>query len=119
MREPHAGKLVWNPAVFGYQMETSDDTTFDERDSAPFVPKCVIVDESYDWKGEPGRRTAAWNDIIFYEAHVKGFTKLNPAVPEPLRGTYAGLGHKSEPHRVCRRPFRLSHAATAGSSSIA
>ena len=91
----HAGKLVWNPAVFGYQMETADDTTFDERDSAPFIPKCVIVDESYDWKGEPGRKTAPWNDTIFYEAHVKGFTKLNPAIPEPLRGTYAGLGHKS------------------------
>jgi isoamylase len=91
----HAGKLVWNPAVFGYQMETADDTTFDERDSAPFIPKCVIVDESYDWKGEPGRKTAPWNDTIFYEAHVKGFTKLYPAIPEPLRGTYAGLGHKS------------------------
>jgi isoamylase len=91
----HAGKLVWNPAVFGYKMESGDDTTFDERDSAPFVPKCVVVDESYDWKGEPGRKTAAWDDTIFYETHVKGFTKLNLTVPENLRGTYAGLGQKS------------------------
>jgi isoamylase len=91
----HAGKLIWNPAVFGYKMETGDDTTFDERDSAPFVPKCVVVDESYDWKGEPGRKTAPWDDTIFYETHVKGFTKLNPQVPEHLRGTYAGLGQKS------------------------
>ena len=91
----HAGKLTWNPAVFGYKMETGDDTTFDERDSAPFMPKCVVVDESYDWKGEPGRKTAAWDDTIVYETHVKGFTKLNPAVPEPLRGTYAGLGQEA------------------------
>jgi isoamylase len=90
----HAGKLVWDPAVFGYKMESGDDTTFDDRDSAPFVPRCVVVDESYDWKGEPGRKTAAWDDTIFYETHVKGFTKLNPAVPENLRGTYAGLGQK-------------------------
>ena len=91
----HAGKLTWNPAVFGYKMETGDDTTFDERDSAPFMPKCVVVDESYDWKGEPGRKTAPWDDTIVYETHVKGFTKLNPAVPEPLRGTYAGLGQEA------------------------
>jgi isoamylase len=91
----HAGKLIWNPAVFGYKMETGDDTTFDERDSAPFVPKCVVVDENYDWKGEPGRKTVPWDDTIIYETHVKGFTKLNPNIPENLRGTYAGLAQKS------------------------
>jgi isoamylase len=91
----HAGKLIWNPAVFGYQMETGDDTTFDERDSAAFMPKCVVVDQSYDWMGEPGRKTAPWDDTIIYETHVKGFTKLNPAVPKKLRGTYAGLGHEA------------------------
>ncbi|GAB6842943.1 glycogen operon protein [Methylorubrum rhodinum] len=91
----HSGKLTWNPAVFGYVMESGDDTTFDERDSAPFVPKCVIVDPSFDWAGEPGRRPVPWDDTIFYETHVKGFTKLNPDVPEALRGTYAGLGQKA------------------------
>jgi isoamylase len=91
----HAGKLTWNPAVFGYKMETGDDKTFDERDSAPFMPKCVVVDESYDWRGEPGRKTGPWDDLIIYEAHVKGFTKLDPSVPEELRGTYAGLGHEA------------------------
>jgi glycogen operon protein len=88
----HAGRLTWNPAVFGYQMETSDDLTFDERDSAPFVPKCVVVDPNFDWLGEPGRIKTPWDRAIIYEAHVKGLTKLHPAVPEHLRGTYAGLG---------------------------
>ena len=90
----HAGKLTWNPAVFGYKMETGDDTTFDDRDSATYVPKCVVVDQNYDWRGEPGRKTTPWDDLVIYEAHVKGFTKLHPAVPEEIRGTYAGLGHE-------------------------
>ncbi|MCB8874557.1 glycogen debranching protein GlgX [Acidisoma silvae] len=91
----HTGDLTWNPAIFGYQMESGDDTTFDERDSAPFMPKCVVVDPGFDWKGEPNRHPVAWDHTILYETHVKGFTKLHPDVPEKQRGTYAGLGHKS------------------------
>ncbi len=90
----HAGELIWNPAIFGYQMETMDDLTFDERDSAPYVPKCVVVDPNFDWQGEPGRIKTPWDRTIIYEAHVKGFTKLHPAVPGKLRGTYAGFGSK-------------------------
>jgi len=88
----HAGRLEWNPAVFGYQMESQDDLTFDERDSAPFVPKSVVVDPNFDWKGEPAHKHAPWDDTILYEMHVKGFTQRHPAVEERLRGTYAGLG---------------------------
>jgi glycogen operon protein len=88
----HAGRLEWNPAVFGYRMESQDDLTFDERDSAPFVPKSVIVDPNFDWKGESARKHVPWDDTILYELHVKGFTRRHPAVAERLRGTYAGLG---------------------------
>ncbi|MBC7576221.1 MAG: glycogen debranching protein GlgX [Tardiphaga sp.] len=88
----HAGQLEWNPAVFGYKMETGDDTTFDERDSAPFMPKCVVVDKNFDWTGEAGRQNVPWDQTIVYEVHVKGFTKQHPDVPEALRGTYAGFG---------------------------
>jgi isoamylase len=88
----HAGRLEWNPALFGYQMESGDDLTFDERDSAPFVPRCVVVDPNFDWHGQPRGRPVPWDRTIVYETHVKGFTKLNPNVPEHLRGTYAGLG---------------------------
>ena len=90
----HTGELTWDPAVFGYQMESGDDTTYDERDSAPFVPKCVVVDPGFDWKGEPNRHPIAWDHTVIYETHVKGFTKLHPGVPEELRGTYAGMGRK-------------------------
>ncbi|MBW4050091.1 MAG: glycogen debranching protein GlgX [Proteobacteria bacterium] len=87
----HAGRLEWNPAVFGYRMESQDDLSFDERDSAPFVPKSVVVDPDFDWKGEPARKHVPWDDTIIYEIHVKGFTQRHPAVEERLRGTYAGL----------------------------
>src|SRR5271156_4813058 len=90
----HLGELKWNPAVYGYKMESGDDTTFDERDSAPFMPKCIVVDPGFDWKGQPLHRQIPWDDTIIYETHVKGFTKLHPGVPQRLRGTYAGLGSK-------------------------
>ncbi|WP_315831024.1 glycogen debranching protein GlgX [Bradyrhizobium prioriisuperbiae] len=90
----HAGQLTWNPAVFGYKMESGDDLTFDERDSAPFMPKCVVVDPDYDWQGEAGRLNRPWDQTIIYETHVKGFSKLHGGVPEKLRGTYAGFGQQ-------------------------
>jgi isoamylase len=62
----HTSELEWNPAIFGYQMESGDDTTYDERDSAPFVPKCVVVDPGFDWKGEPNRNPVAWDHTILY-----------------------------------------------------
>jgi glycogen operon protein len=90
----HIGELVWDPAIFGYIMETGDDLTFDERDSAPFIPKCIVVDPNFDFTGERAHRYIPWADTIIYEAHVKGFTQLRDDVPEHLRGTYAGLGQK-------------------------
>ena len=88
----YSGHLEWNPALFGYQMESGDDKTFDERDSAPFMPKCVVVDPNFDWHGKPSRMCHPWDDTIIYETHVKGFTKLRKDLPEEIRGTYKGLG---------------------------
>src|SRR5436305_2191285 len=90
----HIGELTWNPAVFGYTMETMDDLTFDDRDSAPYMPKCTVVDPDFDWKGSPSRKPIPWDDTIIYETHVRGYTKMHRAVSPHLRGTYAGLGTK-------------------------
>ena len=87
----HAGSLRWDPACFGYQMESGDDLTFDERDSAPFMPKCVVVDPNFDWKGEVVKHHVHWAQTIIYEAHVRGFTRLRSDIDPHLRGTYAGL----------------------------
>ena len=61
-------------------------------DSAPCVPKGVVVDDRFDWGDDRPPRTP-WSETVVYEAHVRGLTKLHPAVPERLRGTYAGLAH--------------------------
>jgi isoamylase len=90
----HIGEVIWDPAIFGYIMESMDDLTFDERDSAPFVPKCIVVDPNFDFSGERGRRNVHWDETIFYETHVKGFTQLRQDIPEHLRGTYAGLAER-------------------------
>jgi glycogen operon protein len=90
----HTGQLKWDPACFGYKLETGDDLTFDERDSAPYVPRCVVVDPRFEWKGSRlPRGITHWSRTILYELHVRGFTRRHPKVPEPLRGTYAGLAH--------------------------
>ena len=88
----HVGEIQWNDACFGYTIGADgDDLTFDERDSAPYVPKCVIVDPNFDWHGQRAQPNVPWDKAIIYELHVRGFTKLHPNVPETLRGTYAGL----------------------------
>ncbi len=83
------GPLTWDDALFGYKMG-EDDLSRDDRDSAPFMPKSVVVDNSYDWDvGGAIRRR--WKDTVIYEAHVRGLTQRHPDVPEDQRGTFAGL----------------------------
>lgn len=89
----HTGTLTWGPEIFGYVLESGDDLTFDTRDSAPYLPKCVVGEPAAARHSSPRGCRVPWDDTILYELHVKGYTKLHPAVPEHLRGTYAGLGH--------------------------
>ena len=89
----HTGQLTWGPEVFGYQMESGDDLTFDERDSAANMPKCVVIDPAFTWLRDR-RPNVPWERTIFYETHLRGFTKRHPAVPEELRGTFSGIAVK-------------------------
>ena len=95
--DPYAkviGRAVrWDEALLGYRAG-EDDTTFDERDSAPHAPLAAVIDTAFTWGGDRPLRTP-WHETLIYELHVRGYTKLNPYVPEPLRGTYLGLA--SEP----------------------
>ncbi|HEY2335901.1 MAG TPA: glycogen debranching protein GlgX [Burkholderiales bacterium] len=92
----HIGALTWDPAVFGYKVgDAQSDLSFDERDSAPFMPKCVVVDPDFDWKREKVWRPVPWDRTIVYEAHVRGFTKLHSGVPERERGTFCGFASKA------------------------
>ena len=85
------GPFVPEPPVFGYDGDPGGDRA-DTRDSAPYVPRSVVVHDAFPW-GDDARPDTPWDDTVIYELHVKGFTKRHPDVPEPLRGTYAGLAH--------------------------
>jgi len=88
----HMGTLFRRPECYGYSIGApGDDLTFDGRDSAPFVPKCVVRHSEFDWRGQPRGRRVPWDKTIIYEMHVKGFTKCHPVVPSHLQGTFAGL----------------------------
>ncbi|MBN1306420.1 MAG: glycogen debranching protein GlgX [Chitinispirillaceae bacterium] len=90
-----AGDAVWDDALFGYTAgDPGGDLSFDKRDSAAFIPKSIVIDQSFAWEGDAPPRIP-WSETIIYEAHVKGLTKLHPDLPEEIRGTYAAVG--SEP----------------------
>jgi glycogen operon protein len=90
----HVGALEWNPACYGYTLgDDAEDMSFDERDSAAFMPKCRVIDPAFTW-GRVHRPHVPWEQTIFYETHVRGFTKLHPGVPPEMRGTFSGLGQK-------------------------
>lgn len=88
-----SGAVVAHEAQLGYLVNHPDgDLSFSRVDSAPFVPKSVIIDPAFDWEGDR-QPNIPFHKSVIYEAHVKGFTMLNPDIPEELRGTYAGLAH--------------------------
>jgi glycogen operon protein len=104
------GTLEWSAAMFGYPMESGADDRdlmMDEQDSAPGMIKAVVVEGAFSW-GEDKAPKVPWNDTVIYEAHVKGLTKLNPYIPEQVRGTYAGL---------CERPV-MRYLQELGVTSI-
>jgi len=82
------GDFTWHPALNG--AEAGNDWLPDGADSAPYVPKCRVVDDEFDWGGVRSPNVP-WRDTIIYEVHVKGFTQRHPNVPEHLRGKYLGL----------------------------
>jgi glycogen operon protein len=85
------GALEWNDALFGYKVgDDAKDFSFDDRDSATFVPKCQVVDSAFTWGRRPDQRP--WHETVIYELHVKGYTMRHPAVGEAVRGTFTGLG---------------------------
>ncbi|QSQ19664.1 glycogen debranching protein GlgX [Pyxidicoccus parkwayensis] len=100
LMDPYAraihGKVDYKAPIYGYPAPATgkdEDLLQDTRDDAAGVPKAVVLaDDNFDWEGDTFPRIP-WHDTVIYEVHVKGFSKLNPRVPEDLRGTYAGLAH--------------------------
>jgi glycogen operon protein len=89
------GDVVLDPALYGHRVGRDlrgDLSVADPRDSAPHMPRCVIIDDEFDWGADRFPRHSLTESLI-YEVHVKNATRLHPEVPEELRGTYAGLAH--------------------------
>lgn len=102
------GELKWDESLFGYTIGSPEgDLSFDERDSAPFVPKAKVIDPAFDWNGKQNIRIPTDRTII-YETHVRGISMQHPSVPENLRGSFAGLTN----------PDLLEHIRSLGVTSI-
>ena len=99
------GQVEWNEAVFPYHFGNPDSKN--DLDSAPFCPKSVVTDPSFDWGGDCPPCIRA-HETVIYEVHVKGFTKRHPGVPPELRGTYAGLAH----------PAAIAHLKRLGITAV-
>ncbi|GHH53417.1 glycogen debranching protein GlgX [Streptomyces candidus] len=93
------------PQVYGHVRDWPQqhvaDTVRDERDSAPYVPKGVVVHDDDDWVDDRRPKTP-WADSVIYELHVRGFTMRHPDIPPELRGTYAGLAHPAAIEHLVR-----------------
>jgi isoamylase len=86
------GQIRWSDAHYGYRIGAPrEDLSFDRRDNASGMPKCVVVDTAFTW-GNDRRLQRRWHESIVYELHVRGFTMQSEAVPQAYRGTFAGLG---------------------------
>ncbi|GGO18988.1 glycogen operon protein GlgX homolog [Microbispora rosea subsp. aerata] len=84
------GSVRWNEALFSYHF--ADPARLNTQDSAPYMPKNVVVNPFFEWGNDRPPRTP-YHETVIYEAHVRGLTMRHPAVPEEKRGTYAGLAH--------------------------
>jgi isoamylase len=84
-----ANVLPYTPGGEGGGTEDADLEP-DDEDSAPAIPKSVVIDDGFDWEGDR-RLQRPWSETVIYEVHVKGFTMRHPGVRDDLRGTYAGL----------------------------
>ena len=89
-----AGRIRGHEALFGYPLGADPDADLrrDRRNSAPYLPKCLVIDPTFPWEHDQPPRTP-WHDTLIYEVHVKGLTARHPHLPEAWRGTYTGLTH--------------------------
>jgi glycogen operon protein len=78
-----------HPSMFGHRAGTSASP--DETDSAPFMPKGIIVGPGVP--SRISRQITPWSGTMLYELHVRGFSMRHPEIPEPLRGRFAALAH--------------------------
>ncbi|VFR31259.1 Glycogen debranching enzyme [plant metagenome] len=93
--DPYARQLTgaprWHDALFGYRMGHSRaDLSLDRRDSAPYMPKAIVLDDAFNWGGARRPQTP-WERTVIYEMHLRGASMQREDLRAPLRGTAAAL----------------------------
>ena len=94
------GPVKVTAAHFDHTLDAAGEMLISNVDSAPFQPRCIVVAETA--AASPIRLPTPLAATVLYEAHVKGFSRRNSAVPEVLRGTYGGLGHEASVRHLQR-----------------
>jgi len=84
------GDVAWDEALFDYRW--SDPRKPNTANSAPYMPKNIVINPFFDWGNDRPPRTP-YHETVIYEAHVRGLTLRHPDVPLHQRGTYAGVAH--------------------------
>ncbi len=112
LMDPYAkafsSSVKWHDSLFGYQVgDDSEGSSFNEDDSAPYVPKSIVIDNHFDWEGDKLLKIP-YHDTVMYEAHVRGFSVTNPNIPETLRGKYSAISH----------PFTINYLKDLGITAI-
>jgi glycogen operon protein len=65
------------------------DLSLDARDDTAVVPKCIVVDDAFDWQGDTSPDVPL-ESLLVYEVHAKGFT-AHPSSQVGTPGTYLGF----------------------------
>ena len=99
------GAFRWDSALLDH--DPAEPDTPSKKDSAPFVPRCVVVDPACDWQDDEAPRTP-WSSTLLYECHVKGTTARHPDVPAEARGRFSGLAS----------PAVLAHLVDLGVTAV-
>ena len=90
--DPYARELVGSTASLATEVDGQERP--DPHDNAERIPKARVIDVQRELAAGAAVSPAPpilREQLVIYEAHVKGLTRLHPHVPEPLRGNYAGL----------------------------
>jgi len=86
-----SGNLRWTDANFGYRIGAPRaDLSFDRRDNAAAIPKCIVVDTAFSW-GDDRLLQSPWTSTVIYELHVRGYSMKNSQIAPELRGSFLAL----------------------------
>ena len=87
------GEFDQHSSLFSYDVNAQDPGTGrNEEDSLGHTMLSVVINPFFDW-GDDRAPKIPEEESVIYECHVKGMTQTHPDIPEPLRGTYAGMAH--------------------------